>query len=129
MSALTALAEVGAVLVSITLSVSEPRLWTLPARSATKALNLLKAAISGYVLRDPTAVGELAGTLGRMELGDRLVDAGDDRGEVIHDRLRHELVHVLGRHAVLAGHLHGLLAHGGIVHAQLQFGVEQLDLL
>src|SRR5437764_9429760 len=122
MSALTALAEVGAVLVSITLSVSEPRLWTLPARSATKALNLLKAAMSGYVLRDPTAVGELAGALGRMEFGNRLVNGADHRGEMVVHRLRHDPVHVLGRHAVLAGHLHGLLAHRGVMHAQLQFG-------
>src|ERR1700716_3141481 len=46
MSALTALVATGAVLVSITLRVSAPRLWTLFATSATKALNLLNVAIS-----------------------------------------------------------------------------------
>src|ERR1700722_9729589 len=45
MSVLIALAAAGAVLVSMILSVSLPRLCTLLATSATKALNLLKLAM------------------------------------------------------------------------------------
>src|SRR5215472_13135674 len=45
MSLLTAFVAAGAVLVSMILTVSAPRLCTLLARSATKALNLLNDAI------------------------------------------------------------------------------------
>src|ERR1700722_8026497 len=45
MSVLIALPAAGAVLVSMILSVSAPRLCTLLATSATKALNLLKLAM------------------------------------------------------------------------------------
>src|SRR5258706_2597818 len=45
MSALTALVAAGAGLVSMTLSVSEFRLWTFLARSSTNWLNLLNEAM------------------------------------------------------------------------------------
>src|SRR5258706_5771394 len=46
MSVFTALVAAGAVLVSMILSVSLPRLWTLFDTSATKALNLLNEAMN-----------------------------------------------------------------------------------
>src|SRR2546421_12152119 len=51
MSAKTALAAVGAELLSATLSVSELRLWTFLARSSTNWLNLVKLAMGSPGLK------------------------------------------------------------------------------